>query len=97
MALSALRRIHQYLDESFSVGVVCGFEISNSARLDTLVAATHILTPADSKVWSPVVGGLPTDIDPDNLLRDLVEAGKYSFTEDNLVAYLEMLPDIVEG
>ena len=55
------------------------------------------MTPADSKVWSSVEGGPPTDIDPDNLLRDLVEAGKYSFTEDNLVAYSEMLPDIVEG
>src|ERR1700729_947895 len=65
-ALAALRRIHQYIDENFSVGVVRGFEISNSAGLDTIVAATRVLTPAESKVWSPVEGGPSTDIDPEN-------------------------------
>ena len=97
MALSALRRIHQYMDENFSMGVVRGFEISNSTGLDTIVAATRILTPAESKVWSPVQGGPSTDIDPENVLRDLIDSGKYLFTEDNVVAYSEMLPDIVEG
>jgi hypothetical protein len=96
-ALAALRRIHQYMDENFSVGVVRGFEISNSAGLDTLVAATRILTPAESKVWNPVEAGPSVNIDPDNVLRDLIETGKYLFTEDNVVAYSEMLPDIVEG
>jgi hypothetical protein len=85
------------MDENFSVGVVRGFEISNSAGLDTLVAATRILTPAESKVWNPVEGGPSVNIDPDNVLRDLIETGKYLFTEDNVVAYSEMLPDIVEG
>ncbi|KIM71745.1 hypothetical protein PILCRDRAFT_16770 [Piloderma croceum F 1598] len=97
MALAALRRIHQYIDENFSVGVVRGFEISNSAGLDTIVAATRVLTPAESKVWSPVEGGPSTDIDPENVLRDLINTGKYLFMEDNVVAYSEMLPDIVEG
>ncbi|KIM84225.1 hypothetical protein PILCRDRAFT_6500 [Piloderma croceum F 1598] len=96
-ALAALRRIHQYIDENFSVGVVRGFKISNSASLDTIVAATRVLTPAESKVWSPVEGGPSTDIDPENVLRDLINTGKYLFTEDNVVAYSEMLPDIVEG
>jgi len=96
-ALAALRRIHQYMDENFSVGVVRGFEISNSAGLDTLVAATRILTPVESKIWSPVEGGPSANIDPENVLRDLIDTGKYLFTEDNVVAYSEMLPDIVEG
>jgi hypothetical protein len=88
---------NQYMDENFSMGVVRGFEISNSTGLDTIVAATRILTPAESKVWSPVQGGPSTDIDPENVLRDLIDSGKYLFTEDNVVAYSEMLPDIVEG
>jgi hypothetical protein len=96
-ALSALRRIHQYVDENFSIGVVRGFEISNSAGFDSIVAGTRLLTPADSKVWSSVQGGPSTLIDPEHVLRDLVETGKYLFTEDNVVSYSEMLPDIVEG
>jgi hypothetical protein len=96
-ALSALRRIHQYVDENFSVGVVRGFEISNSAGLDTLLAGTRILTPVESKVWSPVQGGPSTAIDPEGVLRDLVDTGKYLFTEDNVVAYSEMVPDVMEG
>jgi len=97
MALSALRWIHQYMDENFSIGVVRGYEISNSAGFDTIVAGTRVLTPVESKVWSPVPGGPPSNIDPDHVLRDLVGMCKYLFTEDNLVSYLEMLPDIVEG
>jgi len=96
-ALSALRRIHQFVDENFSIGVVCGFELSNSAGFDTIVAGTCLLTPVASKVWKSVQGGPSTVIDPEHILRDLLETGKYLFTEDNVVSYWEMLPDIVEG
>jgi hypothetical protein len=85
------------VDENFSIGVVRGFEISNSAGFDSIVAGTRLLTPAESKVWSSVQGGPSTLIDPEHVLRDLVETGKYLFTEDNVVSYSEMLPDIVEG
>jgi hypothetical protein len=96
-ALSALKRIHQYIDESFSVGVVCGYEISNSAGLDTVVAGTHILTPTDSKVWAVINEGPPATIDPDNVLRTIMNTGKYQYTEDNVVAYSEMITDDMEG
>jgi len=96
-ALSALRRIHQFVDENFSVGVVRGFELSNTAGFDTIVAGTRLLTPIASKVWKSIQGGPTTVIDPDHVLRDLLETGKYLFTEDNVVSYWEMLPDILEG
>ena len=96
-ALSALRRIHQYVDENFSMGVVHGFELLNSAGFDTIVAGTRLLTPVASQGWRSVQGGPSTVIDPEHVLRDLLETGKYLFTEDNVVSYWEMLPDIVEG
>jgi len=96
-ALSTLRRIHQYVDENFSIGVVRGFEISNSAGFDTIVGGTRLLTPVESKVWSSVQGGPSVEIDPEHVLRDLIETGRYQFTEDNVVGYWEMLPDIMEG
>jgi hypothetical protein len=85
------------MDENFSIGVVRGYEISNSAGLDTLVAGTRILTPVGSKVWSPIPGGPSAVIDPDNVLHNLVDTGKYVFTEDNVVGYSEMVPDVLEG
>jgi hypothetical protein len=85
------------VDENFSVSVVCGFEILNSVGLDTLFVGMRILTPVGSKVWSPVQGGPSVVIDPENVLCDLVDTGKYVFTEDNMVAYSEMVPDIMEG
>ena len=96
-AVSTLRRIHQYVDENFNIGVVCGFEISNSAGFDTIMAGTRFFTPVASKVWSSVQGGPSTVIDPEHVLRDLLETGKYLFTEDNMVNYWEMLPNVVEG
>ncbi|KIM83356.1 hypothetical protein PILCRDRAFT_7287 [Piloderma croceum F 1598] len=94
--LSALRRI-QYVDENFSIGVVHGFEISNSAGFNTIMASTHLLTPVESKMWSSIQEGPSMVIDPKHVLRDLVKTGRYQFTEDNIVGYWEMLPDIVEG
>jgi len=85
------------MDENFSIGVIRRFEISNLAGFDTIVAGTCVLTPVESKAWSPVPGGPPSNINPDHVLRDLVRMGKYLFTKDNLVSYSEMLPDIMEG
>ena len=65
--------------------------------MDTITAETRVLTPMESTTWTPRPDALGPSIDPDNLLRSLVRNGKYRFTEDNIVEYLEMVPDDVEG
>jgi hypothetical protein len=66
--------------------------------MDTITAETRIVTPKESTTWKPRPDALGSTIDPDNLLRSIVRTtGKYQFTEDNIVEYLEMVPDDVEG
>jgi len=91
MALSTLRRIHQFVDNNFSISVVCGFELSNSVGFDTIVAGTCLLMPVASKVWASVQGGPSTVIDPDHVLWDLLKMSKYLFMEDNMVSYCPIL------
>jgi hypothetical protein len=92
-----LRRIHHFIDESFPVGEVRPPGPTTFEGMDTITAETHIVTPKDSTTWTARLDALGPSIDPDNVLRSLVRNGKYQFTEDNIVEYLEMVPDDVEG
>jgi hypothetical protein len=65
--------------------------------MDTITAETRIVTPRESITWLSRLDALGPSIDPDNLICSLVLDGKYQFTEDNVVDYLEMVPDDVEG
>jgi hypothetical protein len=65
--------------------------------MNTITAETRIVTPRESTTWTSKLDALGPSIDPDNLLRSLVQSGKYQFTEDNVVEYLEMVPDDIEG
>ena len=65
--------------------------------MNTIMAETHIVTPQESTTWTSRLDALGPSIDPDNLLHSLVWSGKYQFTEDNVIEYLEMVPDDVEG
>lgn len=92
-----LRRIHRFIDESFPAGEVRPPIPITFEGMDTITAETRIVTPKDSTTWTARLDALGSSIDPDNLLRSLVRNGKYQFTEDNIVDYLEMVPDEVEG
>ena len=93
----ALGRIHRFIDESFPVGEVRPPGPITFEGMDTITAETRIVTPRESRTWASRLDALGPSIDPDNLLRSLVRNGKYQFTEDNVVEYLEMVPDDVEG
>lgn len=92
-----LRRIHRYIDESFPVGEVRPPGLTTFEGMNTIMAETRIVTPKDSTTWKARPDALGPSIDPDNLLRSLVRNGKYQFTDDNIVEYLEMVTDDVEG
>ena len=40
---------------------------------------------------------LGPSINPDSLLCPVVHSGRYQFTEDNIVEYMEMVPDDLKG
>jgi len=58
-------------------------------------AATRILTPAANTAWAPA--SVPLDIDPDGVLQEVINSGKYRFMEENAVAYSELVPDEGDG
>jgi hypothetical protein len=94
-SFSALKQIHGYIDKNFAVGEVHPFEATSTADIKTIVAGTQLLTPSENNPWATRY--LMPAIDPDNVLRGLVHGGKYKFTEDNVVTYLEMMYDEMEG
>jgi hypothetical protein len=96
-SLQAVGRIHRFIDENFPVGEVRPLGLTTVGSMDTITAETRIVTPNYSTTWTPRPDALGSSIDPDNLLRSIVHSGKYKFTEDNIVEYLEMVPDDVEG
>jgi hypothetical protein len=93
----ALRRIHRFINKSFPVGEVRPLGPITFEGMDTIMVETRVVTPMESMMWTPRPDALGSSIDPDNLLHSLVRNGKYQFTEDNIVEYLEIVPDDVEG
>src|ERR1700691_2643635 len=94
---SAFAWIHCFVDENFSVGDVRLLGTTMFEDMDTIMAETRVLTPKESNTWKPRLDELMPFIDPDNVLRSLVDGGKYQFTEDNIVQYSQMIPDKMEG
>ena len=94
---SAFARIHRFVDENFGMGDVRPLGTTMFEDMDTITAETRVLTPRESNTWKPKLDELTAFIHPDNVLRSLVDSGKYQFTEDNIVQYSQMIPDEMEG
>ena len=93
----ALGQIHCFIDKNFPAGEVHPLVPVTFAGMETLTAETCIVAPRDSMTWTPRLDALGPSLNLDNLLWSLVCSGKYQFTKDNIVEYLEMVPDDVEG
>lgn len=93
-SISALKKLYQYIEQNFAVGLVRPLQVTNPVpdmESEAIQAATRIMTPFESKVWPLALASLTPTIDPDGILREVVNSGKHQFTEDNVVIYSEMV------
>jgi hypothetical protein len=94
---STFAHIHRFVDENFAVGDIWPLGPSSFVDMDSIMAETRVLTPQENNTWNAKPEGLTPLIDPDSVLRSVVHNGKYLFTKDNVVQYLQMIPDETEG
>jgi hypothetical protein len=93
-AVSALRRIYNYFEQGFPAGEVRPLERRTVGPMLAFGARTRYLTPTNGNIWPLVTDHMTTSIDPDGVLRGILNTGKCVFSEDNLVTYSEAIPSI---
>jgi hypothetical protein len=93
-ALSALRRIHGYFDESFAEGVPRPRPAHTVGELDGVLVETRFITPVNNNPF--MVDSIPDGYDPDGVLAGLVAGGKFKFTEDNIITFFQIAQDSEE-
>ncbi|KAF8058010.1 hypothetical protein FPV67DRAFT_1676827 [Lyophyllum atratum] len=94
-ALKALAMIHQYFDEHLQEGQLRPLNAHTVGGVDALYAGTRFITPLEQNVFS--TADIPDGYDPDRVLHDILGAGEYVFTDDNIVEFLEVVPDTHGG
>jgi hypothetical protein len=95
-ALSAMQRIYKYFGQSFAADVVNPLQSLLFEGLPCIEAGTRYLTLSKHSPTSQT-SPIPPSIDPDGVLYKYVQSGQYRFTEDNLVNYVEVVPDDTKG
>jgi hypothetical protein len=91
-ALSALQRIYKYFNQSFAADVVKSFGPFWFEDLPCIEASTRYLTPSRDNNFGQNIS-IPPNIDPNGYMKKHVQSSLYHFTEDNVVKYLEVIPD----
>ncbi|KAF8075925.1 hypothetical protein FPV67DRAFT_1664243 [Lyophyllum atratum] len=91
----ALAMIHQYFDEHLQEGQLRPLNAHSLGGVDALYAGTRFLTPSEQNVFS--TADIPDGYDPDGVLRDILGAEEYAFTDDNIVQFLEVVPNAQGG
>ena len=89
LALSALHRIHTFLDGKLVIGEVQPFDCSMIGDFEGITAATHIVTPIVNTCWSPLPGPVNSKVNPKGVLQSLINKGTCKYTEDNNILYEE--------
>ena len=89
LALSALHRIHTFLNGKFTIGEVRPFDRSMIGDFEGITAATRIVTPIVNTCWSPLPGPVNSKVDPEGVLQSLINKGTCKYTEDNDILYEE--------
>jgi hypothetical protein len=90
-AVSALRRIYAFFEESFPEGVMRPYVRSVVGTIDAIVAQTWFITPSEHSVFPEVP--ILVQFDPENILAGLVDTGRFKFTEDNVVSFFEIISE----
>jgi hypothetical protein len=90
-AVSALRRIYAFFEESFAEGVMRPHVGHVVGTLDGILAQTRFITPSAYSVFheAPV----SQQFDPDHVLAGLVDTGHFKFTEDNVVSFFQIISE----
>ncbi|KAF8059048.1 hypothetical protein FPV67DRAFT_1675695 [Lyophyllum atratum] len=90
-ARSALQRIFSYFAESFAEGDLRGPEAATIGSADAICAQTRFIAPVERNVFETTT--ISDSIDPHHILSKLVETGKFVYTVDNIINFLEVVRD----
>jgi hypothetical protein len=90
-AISALRRIYTFFEDSFAEGAMRPYVGHVVGTSDAILAQTRFITPSTYNVFSEVP--ILPEFDPDHVLADLIATSRFKFTDDNLVSFFEVISD----
>lgn len=92
-ALSATHHLYRLFEQSHPPGAMKAFQFSNVQDEPSLVAQARFLTPAQNNPFSEAEHDIRITQDPRGHLRQLVNSGTFSYTDDNEVVFQEVTED----